>query len=335
MTRAQGFAATVVRAALALWAYGCGPSDEQLALQQQTRALQGTLAEQRQYNEDLALRLRLAEARDRVLIGLVEGLTRDARGEGAAQLDAPDDALASLDSDLNALVASVRHSQADIAATRAQRAALEQELSSAKQTLEALEAERTRQTSRAETLRAMLEKLDGLIRDRRLTLRVVDNRMVVSLPDDVLFASNDARVQAKGKELLDQVAEVLKAVPDRQLQVAGHTDARPVRYGRYPDNWRLSAERAIHVMLYLVERGVPRDRMSAAAYADTRPSDPAQTEVAARLNRRIEIVLMPKLDELPDHSALQALLESRERGESAAPAVVAPAPASGDNEAPP
>jgi len=79
----------------------------------------------------------------------------------------------------------------------------------------------------------------------------------------------------------------------------------------------------------------PRERMSAAAYADTRPRDPAQTEVAARLNRRIEIVLMPKLEELPDHSALQALLEGRERGASEAAPAVAPAPASGDNQPPP
>jgi chemotaxis protein MotB len=335
MTRAQRLATPVMRAAIVVWTCGCGPSPEELALQQRTRALQGTLTEQRQYNEDLALRLRLAEARGRVLVGLVEGLTGDARGETGAQLDASHQALANLDGDLNALVASVRHSQADIAATRAQRAALEQELSSAKQTLEELEADRTRHASRAQTLSVMLAKLDGLIRDHRLALQVIDNRMVVSLPDDVLFASNDARVQAKGKALLDPLAEALKAVADRQLQVAGHTDARPVRYGRYPDNWRLSSERAINVMLYLVERGVPRERMSAAAYADTRPRDPAQTEVAARLNRRIEIVLMPKLDELPDHSALQALLEGRERGESAAAPAVAPAPASGDNQLPP
>jgi chemotaxis protein MotB len=263
-------------------ASGCGPSDAELALQRQTRALRGTLAEQRQFNADLALRLHLAEARNRVLIGLVEGLTRDARGEvtDSTSIGASQDALASLDNDLNALVASVRHSRADIAATRAQRAALEQELSSAKQTLETLEAERVRQAARAETLSAMLARLDELIRDHRLTLRVVDNRMVVSLPDDVLFASNDARVQARGKDVLDEVAEVLKAVSDRELQVAGHTDARPVRYGRYPDNWRLSAERSINVMQYLVDRGVPRTRISAAAYADTRPRDPAQTEVA-------------------------------------------------------
>jgi chemotaxis protein MotB len=316
----------------------CGPSEKQVALERQTRELQGTLAEQRQYNEDLALRLRLAEARGRVLIGLVEGLTETPAGEPAAPsgIAASQTALAGLDSDLNALIATAQSSRADIAATRAQRAQLEQELSAAKQTLNAMEEDRARQAARYDTLIELLTKLDGLIRDRRLALRVVGNRMLLSLPDELLFASNDARVAPKGKQLLDDVAEVLKVASDRELQVAGHSDARPVRYGRYPDNWRLSSERALNVMQYLIERGVARERISAAAYGSTRPIDPAQTEQAARRNRRIEIVLLPKLDELPDHSTLEALLANRERaldGASAPP--VAPAPAVSDNPSPP
>lgn len=316
----------------------CGPSDQQVALERRTRELQATLTEQRQYNEDLALRLRLAEARGRVLIGLVEGLTEAPASEAAAPsgIAASQTALAGLDSDLNALIATAQSSRADIAATRAQRAQLEQELSAAKQTLAALEQDRARQAARSDTLIEMLTKLDGLIRDRRLALRVVGNRMLVSLPDELLFASNDARVAPNGKRLLDEVAEVLKAAADRELQVAGHTDARPVRYGRYPDNWRLSSERALNVMQYLIERGVPRERISAAAYGSTRPIDPAQTEQAARRNRRIEIVLLPKLEELPDHSTLEALLANRERaldGASAPP--VSPAPASSDEAGPP
>lgn len=331
MTRSRN---TVALGALAACLFACGPSERQVALEQQARELQATLAEQRQFNADLGLRLRLAEARGRVLIGLVEGLTEAPAGEPSAPsgLEASQAALAGLDSDLNALVETVQHSRADIAATRAQRAQLEQELSAAKQTLSSMEQDRAREAARADTLVAMLTKLDGLIRDHRLALRVVGNRMLVSLPDELLFASNDARVEPKGKQVLDDVAEVLKAVGDRELQVAGHTDARPVRYGRFADNWRLSSERALNVMSYLIERGVARERISAAAYGSTRPIDPAQTEQAARRNRRIEIVLLPKLDELPDHSTLEALLAKRERAadEASAP-MVAPAPPSGDN----
>jgi chemotaxis protein MotB len=331
MTESRGHGLRVISGlALGAWLAACGPSQRELALEQNARELQATLAEQRQYNEDLALRVRLADARGRVLIGLVEGLTETtAEPDGIAASQA---ALTNLDSDLNALVETARHSQADIAATRAQRAQLEHELSSAKQTLAALEQDREREAARTETLVAMLAKLDGLIRDRRLALRVVGNRMLVSLPDELLFASNDARIAPAGKQLLDGVAEVLEAAGDRELQVAGHTDARPVRYGRYPDNWRLSSERALNVMLYLIERGVARERISAAAYGSTRPVDPAQTEQAARRNRRIEIVLLPKLDELPDHSTLEALLANRERAsESAGEPAVAPAPAPGDD----
>jgi chemotaxis protein MotB len=329
MTRSR---AAVALGSLVSCLVACGPSQEQVALEQQTRELRATLTEQRQFNEDLALRLRMAEARGRVLTGLVEGLTEASGPRAPSGIDASRAALAGLDSDLNALVETVQHSRADIAATRAQRARLEQELSAAKQVLSSMEQEHAREAARADTLVEMLTKLDGLIRDHRLSLRVVGNRMLVSLPDELLFASNDARIDPKGKKVLDDVAEVLRAVADRELQVAGHTDARPVRYGRYPDNWRLSSERALNVMLHLIERGVARERISAAAYGSTRPIDPAQTEQAARRNRRIEIVLLPKLDELPDHSTLESLLADREReADRASAPMVAPAAPSGDN----
>jgi hypothetical protein len=132
--------------------------------------------------------------------------------------------------------------------------------------------------------------------------------MLLQLPEAFLFKSNDARVTRDGKLLLDRVAEVLKSVPAREFQIAGHTDSKPVRYGSFHDNWQLSSARALNVMLYLVERGVPKARLSAAAHADTQPIADEATPEGRSKNRRIEIVLLPNLEELPDLSSLDSIL---------------------------
>jgi hypothetical protein len=149
--------------------------------------------------------------------------------------------------------------------------------------------------------------------------------MVVKLPDRLMFDTGQAELRPEGKLLLDDVAEVLKAVPNREFQVAGHTDDVPIRSWRYPSNWHLSATRSVNVTRYLIERGVPASRISGAAYADTRPLSASSTEEARQVNRRIEIVLLPNLAELPDLSVLDKMTAAR-----AAPApdqAAAPSPA--------
>jgi chemotaxis protein MotB len=297
--------------------FGCGPSAQEVRLGAERDELRKEVAEQRQYNDDLKLRMQLADARNKVLIDLVEGLTAEASPAPQSSAVGPAHAsLKSLDAKLTALVVSVSHSRKDIASMRAQRATLEEELSAARATLARAQEEQAREKARSEAFRALLAQLAQLIADKQLDLRVIDNRMVLNLPGEILFASNDARVSKAGKAVLDRVAEVLQKIESRAFQVAGHTDDKPVRYGKYADNWRLSSERALNVMLYLIERGVPRERLSAAAYGSTRPL----AQASANAQRRIEIVLMPKLDELPDLSQLEASGTAAEQ-----PAVQSPA----------
>ena len=290
----------------------CGPSAHELRLQTTTNELHAEVREQRQYNQDLKLRLQLAGARNKVLVDLVRGLTSDTtRARNAPESESPAQELAhsslqALDADLGVLVTSVRHSQEDIAAMQAQRAALEAELGRAKAAVEVARAEQAKEQARSEAFRAMREQLAPLISEGNLAVRVVDKRMVLELPDAMLFASGDARVLPSGQALLSRVAEVLETVQNREFQVADHTDSRPLRRKRFADKWRLSAERALAVMLYLVERGVPNERLSASAYADTRPLADPTTEANPSRNGRIEIVLLPTADELPDLSNLES-----------------------------
>ncbi len=296
-------------------AVSCGPSAREVQLTQQAEELRKELSEQRQYNDDLKLRMRLLTARNKVLLDLVKGLTADpdklpAGGGSETALLPAHTSLDSLDQDFEALVTTVQHSKADMDAVRAQRKALADQLTDAKRAIEEARAEEEKTQARADAYRAMLAKLSELIGHGELDARVVGNRMLLQLPESVLFQSNDARVTRSGKALLDRVAEVLKSVSTRQFQIAGHSDGLPIRYGEYRSNWHLSAARALNVALYLIERGVPKERLSAAAHADTEPIASEDTAAGRMKNRRIEIVLLPNLEELPDLSALGAALSA-------------------------
>jgi chemotaxis protein MotB len=75
------------------------------------------------------------------------------------------------------------------------------------------------------------------------------------------------------------------------LQVDGHTDSRPINNLIYPSNWELSAARAISVAKFLISRGIPAGRVSAAGFAEFQPLDQGEDEIAYRRNRRIELKL--------------------------------------------
>ncbi len=296
---------------------GCGPSKEELRSRAEAKALHAELAQEKQYNEDLKLRMQMTQARNKVLVDLVQGLTSDAEhpAEASDRNAAPGAAhssLQALDKDLEALATSVQHSKHDMQALRAQREALQTELEQAKRTIEASRVEEAEATARVQAFRALLGQLAVMIEHGDLDVRVVRNQMVLHLPESVLFRSNDARVTKAGAALLDRVAEVLKAVDHREFQIAGHTDHLPIRYGAFRDNWQLSAARALRVMLYLEKCGVAAQRLSASAYADTQPIADEATPEGRQKNRRIEIVLLPNLEELPDLSRLAELLHKPE-----------------------
>ena len=79
------------------------------------------------------------------------------------------------------------------------------------------------------------------------------------------------------------------------LQVDGHTDDVPIRAGRYADNWDLSTERALSVVRYLNQRGLPANRLAAAGYGEYQPLDSANSDDARRKNRRIELKITQRV----------------------------------------
>jgi chemotaxis protein MotB len=185
-----------------------------------------------------------------------------------------------------------------------EKAALVQKLAITRLRLAQMEADRARALVRLGKLRALLKRFRALIRSGRIKVMLRDGRMVVVLSSKVLFAPGRTLVKPLGRKAIAEITAVLKAVKGRQFQVAGHTDNTPMRWGRYRSNWALSTARAVAVVQLMINNGMPGKQLSAAGYGQFSPVKPNTTGANKAENRRIEIVLQPKLDELPDLKSL-------------------------------
>ena len=119
---------------------------------------------------------------------------------------------------------------------------------------------------------------------------------MIQLPQDVLFPSGSANLGAEGRDVIRQVGRVLSDFPDREFQVEGHTDDVPISTERFPSNWELSSARALAVVRLLIDAGVVPENLSGAAYGEHQPVAPNDDREGRRLNRRIEIVMLPNLE---------------------------------------
>ena len=138
-------------------------------------------------------------------------------------------------------------------------------------------------------------KLREILGDRQ-DIRVVGDRFVFQA--EVLFAPGKAELAPAAKQQLAPVFAALKDISAKippglnwVLRVDGHTDNRPIHSAEFASNWELSAARAISVVRYAMEQGIPANRLAATGFADNQPIDPGDGEDAYRRNRRIELKL--------------------------------------------
>ncbi len=155
---------------------------------------------------------------------------------------------------------------------------------------------------------ALRRKLDGLVRFG-LGVSIRHNKMIISLPGDVLFDSGKDSLREEGQEILRKVAAVIRddrALAQRDYQVAGHTDDQPLKGSAFRDNWGLSLMRSRSVLTFLLGKDgkLPRRHWSAAGFADTDPVAANSTKGGQQQNRRCELVVMPDMDEMLDLQAL-------------------------------
>jgi len=136
--------------------------------------------------------------------------------------------------------------------------------------------------------------------DKGLTVHEKDGKVYVSLDNELLFASGSWNIDNKGKEALSELAIVLAGDPSINVAIEGHTDNMPFNgNGNVKDNWDLSVMRSTSVVREILKnQGINPQRLTASGRSQYEPLENADTREARAKNRRTEIILTPKLDEL-------------------------------------
>jgi chemotaxis protein MotB len=183
-------------------------------------------------------------------------------------------------------------------------------LEDAEKRLEELRRQKAAAEARASTFRNLIDKLRSMIDAGQLKVTIRNGRMLIVLPNDVLFDSGRIDLKAAGKDTLTQVAQVLAGISDRRFLVSGHTDNVPIKTARFPSNWELSTGRAVEVAKLMVSGGMKPEVVGAAGYAEFSPVSSNEAPEGRAQNRRIEIILEPNLSDLPN---LESLLSEVKR----------------------
>ncbi len=130
----------------------------------------------------------------------------------------------------------------------------------------------------------------------RSDVRVVGDRFVFQ--SEILFPSGEARLEETGEDELRALAQSLREISSEipselpwVLQINGHTDRRAINTSEFPSNWELSTARAITVGKFLIDAGIPEERIAVAGFAEYQPLDDRRSASAYEANRRIEVKL--------------------------------------------
>ncbi|MDB4968292.1 MAG: hypothetical protein JWN44_3981 [Myxococcales bacterium] len=202
---------------------------------------------------------------------------------------------------------------------------LARNLTATQREMDALRRAHAMSEQRNEVYRTLVARLRDAIGAGTLAVEVRKGKMIVKLGDAILFDAGQATLKSAGMVALRQVAQALKEIPDRDFLVAGHTDNRPIKNSPYASNWELSTARAVTVVRYLQAEGLDPRHLAAAGYSEfDTVADNDSPETRAQ-NRRIEVVVMPRIDELPGIDVSEPA-SSPQAAEPAPPATGSPTP---------
>ena len=188
---------------------------------------------------------------------------------------------------------------ADKAKAEASLASMEANLQATRGELDDLRKQRAETEKRLAAFKDLTDKLQKMIDTGKLTVKTRNGSMVVALPAEVLFPSASADLSEAGQLSVLEVGIILKQFTGRRFMVVGHTDNLPIKSTVYKDNWELSTARATTVTKFLVKAGMEAKAVIAAGHGEFDPIASNGTKEGREKNRRIEIVLMPAISELP------------------------------------
>jgi chemotaxis protein MotB len=189
----------------------------------------------------------------------------------------------------------------------------EDELKKKEKELNDLSAELKLRESKVAELQGIMDRKDSTVKALKdnvskalmgfsgsgLTVTQKNGKVYVSLEERLLFATGSTVVDKKGEDALKELGKVLEKNTDINVLIEGHTDNVPITGGAIKDNWDLSVLRATSVVRILLKNsGINPVRLTPAGKSEYMPVDAGNTADARKKNRRIEVILTPKLDEL-------------------------------------
>jgi len=172
-----------------------------------------------------------------------------------------------------------------------------------------LRAEKAKREKELRVYKDLFGQLKKLVDAGTIQVVFRKGRMTVKLSNAILFDSGKSRLREQGEAAVDELVPALLSVGDREFLVAGHTDNVPIQTARFQNNWELSTARAVSMVTAMIQSGYPPERLGAAGFGEFDPITGNDTPEGKEQNRRIEIILMPNLGEIP---GMQEML----RGES-------------------
>lgn len=229
-------------------------------------------------------------------------------------LDKNKELLAGSVSESGKLMSKLQMTEEDLQKREDELKSLERILEKKKGNLEELKTELQKREEKVRELEKIISEKDAAVtdlknkvadalysfRNKGITVEEKNGRVNVSLEAQLLFATGSTKVDEKGKSALKKLAKVLEEQTDIDILVEGHTDTDKYKGGgTIKDNWELSVLRATSVVRILTSSSkIDPQRITAAGRGEYMPIDPADTKPAKEKNRRIEVILIPNLDEL-------------------------------------
>ena len=216
----------------------------------------------------------------------------------ARKINSLQDNIAQLQQQIKELTDANTNAQATQSQLNSQLSSSKEAYQQQQQKLQQLQALLDQQKQKAAELKKkMTDALSGF-NSNELTVTQKNGKVYVSLSENLLFPSGSAEVNDKGKDALSKLAAVLIINPDISVNIEGHTDSIPIR-SKYPDNWALSTARSTAIVRILVNTyHVDPAKVVASGHSQYDPVESNSTPEGRAKNRRTEIILTPKLDEL-------------------------------------
>jgi len=145
----------------------------------------------------------------------------------------------------------------------------------------------------------MLKAMQKEVEQGQVKITQLADRLSLNIVDKILFPSGEDQISEQGKEVLKRVGAVLKQAKDKTIRIEGHTDnvpiAKPLKT-RFPSNWELSTARATNVVRFLQdEAGIDANSLEAVGLGEYHPLASNKTPAGRSQNRRIEIILFPRV----------------------------------------